>query len=143
LPDTEVILQSAEFEAPSIVAGVRAGALGILRKGSPPDELIQAIRAARAGQVYLSSETATKLMRQMQALDDLEPLSETELEVLRLLVWGESNAQIARTLDLSDTLVATHVSAIMTKLHVHSRIEVVLRATRLGLVTADATGRVG
>lgn len=143
LADTEVVILSAETDAATIVASVRAGALGCLGKSSSPDELIQAIRAARLGQVYLSSEAAAKLMQEMRALDQQDALTERELDVLRLLVRGQTNAQIAHILGVGDPTVATHVSSIMSKLRVHSRIEVVLRATRLGLVTQDVNGRVG
>jgi DNA-binding NarL/FixJ family response regulator len=142
VPGTEVLLLSADATATSIVAGVRAGAIGFLGKNSSPDELYQAIRLARAGQVYLDSDAATKLMQQMCALDPQDGLSDRERDVLRLLVRGQTNARIARALAIREATVSTHVANIMAKLRVHSRIEVALRATRLGLVPPDSREKV-
>jgi DNA-binding NarL/FixJ family response regulator len=143
VPDTEIILLSTGADAASIVAGVRAGAIGFLGKNSSPEELGQAIRAAHSGQVYLDSDAATKLMQEMRALDNQETLSERERDVLRLLARGLTNAQIARSLGIREGTVSTHVGNVMAKLHVHSRIEAVLRATRLGLLSPETSEKVG
>jgi DNA-binding NarL/FixJ family response regulator len=143
VPGAEIILISAETDAASIVAGVRAGAIGFLGKNSSPDELGQAVRAAHSGQVFLATEAATTLMQKIRALDNQEALSERERDVLRLLARGLTNTQIARSLRIREATVSTHIGNIIAKLHVHSRIEAVLRATRLGLVSAEASEKVG
>jgi DNA-binding NarL/FixJ family response regulator len=143
VPDAEVILLSAEADSASIVAGIRAGAIGFVGKNSSAEELCLAIRAAHSGQVFLTSDAATKLMQEMRALDSQEALSAREIDVLRLLARGLTNAQIARSLGIRHATVSTHVGNVMAKLRVHSRIEAVLRATRLGLVSAETSEKVG
>jgi two-component system, NarL family, response regulator LiaR len=143
VPSTEVILLSSDVDAASIAAGMRAGAIGFLGKSSSPDELCQAIRAVHSGQVYLAAEAATKLMQEMRAFEYQDSLSEREHDVLRLLVRGHTNAQIARDLGIREPTVSTHVANIMAKLRVHSRIEVALLATRKGLVPLETQEKVG
>jgi DNA-binding NarL/FixJ family response regulator len=143
LAGTEVIIVSADADAATIVACVRSGAIGFVGKNSSGHELCQAVRAAREGQMYLASEAASTLMKEMRALEPQDTLSERELDVVRLLAQGQTNAQIARNLGIGDTTVATHVGAIMLKLRVHNRIEVAIRATRLGFIRRDGASRVG
>jgi DNA-binding NarL/FixJ family response regulator len=133
MPRVEVVVASAEVDATTIIDCMRGGAIGFVGKQSPPDELCQAVRAARLGQTYLASEAVGALMREMRALDQHERMTERELDVIRLVTHGETNVAIARKLHISETTVATHLSAIMLKLRVHNRIELVLRAHRLGL----------
>jgi NarL family two-component system response regulator LiaR len=137
LPETEVIALTSVLEDRAIVDAIRAGAIGYLLKDTEADELRRAIKAAAAGQVQLSPEVARRLMREMRAPKDPEPLTERETEVLRLLARGKSNKQIAAELVIGEKTVKTHVSNILGKLQVASRTQAALHAVRIGLVDMD------
>ncbi len=134
LPDTEVIALTSVLEDDKVIAAVRAGAIGYLLKTTNADELGRAIKAAAAGQVQLSPEAASRLMREVRTPESPETLTERELEVLRLLGRGQSNKEIAQTLKIGEKTVKTHVSNILAKLGVQSRTQAALYATRIGLI---------
>lgn len=135
LPDTEVIALTSVLEDDLVLGAVRAGAIGYLLKNTEADELARAIKAAAAGQVQLSPTVAARLMREVQAPDTLETLTERETDTLRLLARGLSNKEIARTLCIGEKTVKTHVSNILAKLHLSSRTQAALYAVRIGLVS--------
>lgn len=140
LPDVEVLALTSVLEDASVVAAVRAGAIGYLLKNTEAEELRRAIRAAANGQVQLSPEAAARLMREVRTPDAPEALTERELDVLRLLAQGKANKEIASDLGIGEKTVKTHVSNILAKLNVQSRTQAALHATRLGLVPADGLG---
>jgi DNA-binding NarL/FixJ family response regulator len=133
LPDIEVIALTSVLEDDKVVGAVRAGAIGYLLKNTRADELAQAIKAAAAGQVHLSPEAAVRLMREVQAPERPETLTERETQVLRLLAAGQSNKEIAHALQIGEKTVKTHVSNILAKLGVVSRTQAALYAIRAGL----------
>jgi DNA-binding NarL/FixJ family response regulator len=111
-------------------AAFQAGALAYLLKSVQRQELIQVIRKAAAGERHLPSELAAKLAaRQPRA-----QLSPRELEVLRLLVGGRRNKEIAGALEISEGTVKIHVSSILTKLGASDRTEAVTLALQRGIV---------
>jgi len=140
LPDTDVIALTSVLEDASVVGAIKAGAIGYLLKDTEADDLCRAIKAAAAGQVQLSPEAAARLVREVRAPDSPEPLSQRELDVLKLLGEGNSNKEIAKSLSLSEKTVKTHVSNILSKLNVPSRTQAALYAVRIGLVSPDAYG---
>jgi DNA-binding NarL/FixJ family response regulator len=95
---------------------------------------VRAIKAAHAGQVYLSAQAATQLMHDMQNPDPVERLTERELDVLKLLAQGKANKEIALALVIAETTVKTHVSNIMMKLNAVSRTQAALLGVKAGLV---------
>src|SRR6266849_5510671 len=135
LPETEVIALTSVLESAAVVGAVRAGAIGYLLKDTQAPELRRAIKAAAAGQVQLSPQASAYLMREIRAPETTEALTERETEVLRLLVQGQSNKEIARDLQIVEDTVKTHVKHILAKLGVQSRTQAVLWAIRLGLVS--------
>jgi NarL family two-component system response regulator LiaR len=137
LPEIEVIALTSVLEDRAIVDAIRAGAIGYLLKDTEADELRRAIKAAAAGQVQLSPEVARRLMHEMRGPKDPEPLTDREIEVLRLLARGRSNKQIAAELVIGEKTVKTHVSNILGKLQVASRTQAALHAVRIGLVRLD------
>lgn len=133
-PGVEVIALTSVLEDASVVGAVRAGATGYLLKDTNADELRRAVKAAAAGQVQLSPEAATRLMREVRAPEKSESLTERETDVLRLLARGQANKEIARDLAIGEKTVKTHVSSILSKLGVQSRTQAVLHAMKVGLI---------
>ncbi len=133
MPDVEVLALTSVLEDASVVGAVRAGAIGYLLKDTQADELCRAIKAAAGGQVQLSPKAAARLMREVRAPESPEALTERETEVLRLLAQGQSNKEIAHTLNIGEKTVKTHVSNVLAKLGVQSRTQAALQATRMGL----------
>ena len=138
LPDTEVVALTSVLEDAAVVEAVRAGAIGYLLKDTDAHELRRAIKAAAAGQVQLSPQAAARLMREVRAPEKIKAaLTERETEVLRLLAQGLSNKEIARSLNVGEQTVKTHVSHILEKLAVPSRTQAALYAMRTGLASPN------
>ena len=137
LPDTEVIALTSVLESDAVVRAVQAGAIGYLLKDTKAAELRRAIKAAAAGQVQLAPQAAAYLLRKVQAEASHETLTGREAEVLQLLARGQSNKEIARTLQVGEDTVKTHVGHIFAKLGVQSRTQAALYAMRLGLISPE------
>lgn len=113
-----------------IYRGLQAGAKGYLLKETEPDELLNAIRTVHRGQQYIPPDVGAKLA---QRLSNPE-LSERELEVLRSLAQGMSNADIADALSIGEGTVKSHVNRILNKLDVSDRTQAVIVAVKRGIV---------
>lgn len=137
LPETEVIALTSVLESAAVVGAVRAGAIGYLLKDIQAPELRRAIKAAAAGQVQLTPQATAYLLHEVRTPEVTEALTEREREVMRLLVQGRSNKEIARDLQIAEDTVKTHVKHILAKLGVQSRTQAVLCAMRLGLVSIE------
>lgn len=140
-PDVEVIALTSVLEDASVVSAVRAGAIGYLLKNTESDALCNAIKAAAEGQVQLSPEAASRLMREMRQPENPDALTERETEVLVLIARGRANKEIARDLQIGEKTVKTHVSNVLSKLGVQSRTQAALHAVRSGLVPAADLAR--
>lgn len=138
MPEVEVIALTSVLDDGAVVGAVKSGATGYLLKDTQADELCRAIKAAAEGQVQLSPQAAARLVREVQAPQSPEPLTERETDVLRLLAQGQANKQIARSLQIGEQTVKTHVSNILSKLGVQSRTQAALYAARIGLVPMPA-----
>jgi DNA-binding NarL/FixJ family response regulator len=141
LPAT-LLLTTFEDDS-ALIQGVKAGARGYLLKGASPETLLEAIRAVAGGGTYLYaplvSDIARDGMRKSKSLsndspDRLEPLTDRELDILRLMASGIGNREIAAALVLREGTVKNHVSSIFSKLGVTDRTKAVLRAIAAGLV---------
>lgn len=133
LPPT-LLLTTFEDDA-ALVAGIKAGARGYLLKGVTPETLIDAIRTVAAGGTYLYAPLAATIDKPSvsgsndnDALPMPERLTDRERDVLRLMVSGIGNGEIADALHLSEGTVRNHVSSIFAKLGVNDRTKAVLRA---------------
>ncbi len=120
-----------------------AGASGYVPKRAAPEELLTAIRSASKGEIYLYPSMAKLLVkdylaqeRSMDGASGLDGLTDREQEILRHLVEGESNDEIADVLVISPKTVARHRENIMRKLNFHSRAELVRYAIRKGIIKA-------
>jgi DNA-binding NarL/FixJ family response regulator len=128
-----------------VYAAIRAGASGFLLKDVQPADLVDAIRVVAAGNSLFGPAATQRLVTRFGQQRDpseptrsLEELTERELEILRLLATGLSNAELAGELHLSETTVKTHVSAVLRKLAVRDRVQAVIAAYDAGLVTPGA-----
>ena len=135
-PEVEVLGLTSVLEDSAVVEIMRAGAIGYLLKDLDGDELCRALHAAAAGQVQLVPQALARLMRELRSPEQVEMLTEREKDVLHLLGQGQSNKQIARSLNLREETVKTHVSKILHKLGAQSRTQAVLYAMRNGLMSA-------
>ena len=129
-----VVLTTYETDA-EILSAIEAGASGYLLKATPRAELIAGIRAATDGQVALAPSVARILAARPRTAP--EPLSRREVEVLRLVAGGRSNAQIATELYISEATVKTHLQRMFAKLGVGTRARAVTLAIQRGIIPAD------
>ena len=141
-PHTKVIVLSSFTEDDLVFPAIRAGAAGYLLKDVSPSDLAQAIQAVHAGERQLHPEIAKKLMDQFvqprsEATAAPAELTTRELEVLRLIAEGMSNREIAQALTISEKTVKTHVSHILSKLHLADRTQAAIYAYKHGLVPED------
>jgi NarL family two-component system response regulator LiaR len=135
-PHVQVIALTSYKEDDLVQGALKAGALSYLLKNVTADELAAAIRAAHAGRSTLAPEAAEVLIKAATtpAEAEAEGLTARELEILRLMVSGESNPDIAERLFVSRSTVKFHVSNILMKLGAASRTEAVAIALQKGLV---------
>jgi two-component system, NarL family, response regulator len=133
-PEARIIILSTYVSDEEIYAALQAGAMAYLVKSVARDELIQAIRKAAAGRRHVPPEVADRLAERMSRAT----LSSRELDVLRLLVKGRRNREIATALDITEGTVKLHVSSILGKLEVTDRTEAATVALKRGLVGLDA-----
>jgi DNA-binding NarL/FixJ family response regulator len=121
-----------------VLPAIEAGATGYLLKDTPRDELFRAVQAAARGEAVLSPSVATRLMGQLRS-PAREPLSQRELEVLRLIARGSTNREAARRLFISEATVKTHLLHIYAKLGVNDRAAAVAAAFGRGLLRGAGT----
>jgi len=138
LPEIEVLALTSVLESASVVEAIRAGAIGYLLKDTQAAELRTAIKAAAAGQVHLSPQASAYLLGAIRMPERPERLTPREMDVLRLLARGQSNKEIARSLQLVEDTAKDHVRHILAKLGVQSRTQAVLAAIRLGIVSPQS-----
>lgn len=124
-----------------IFEALRLGASGFLLKNAPPEELIDGVRIVASGQALLSPSVTRRVIGSFsggsaptEAPNGLEHLTDRESEVLQLIAEGLSNAEIAERLIVGEATVKTHVSNVLSKLHLRDRVQAVVLAHRHGLV---------
>ena len=138
-PEIRVLILSSIDEETAVVAAVRAGAIGCVRKNTSIEILLQTIRAAARGQVQFSAAAAARLVREVQApLQEPEHLTPRELEVLQHVAVGLANKEIAWKLRISEKTVKSHVSTILDKFGLESRTQAAMYAARVGLVGGES-----
>jgi NarL family two-component system response regulator LiaR len=141
-PGARVLVLTSFAADDKVFPAIKAGALGYLLKEAGSDELLDGIRKVHRGETSLHPSIARKLLdevtrpRQDERLTE-DPLTDRELDVLRLLAKGRSNREIAAELVISEATVRTHVSNILGKLHLASRTQAALYALKEGLASLD------
>ena len=146
-PACRVIVLTTFDDDEYVFDGLRAGAMGYLLKDTPSAKLVEAIRAAARGESFLEPSVAAKVVAEFTRLSPApgpaaahagqplaEPLSERELEVLRLVAQGASNKEIAAALFIAEGTAKNHLTNILGKLGVTDRTQAALKAKELGLI---------
>jgi two-component system, NarL family, response regulator LiaR len=140
-PDTRILVITSFAEDEKVFPAIKAGAQGYLLKDSSPPELVQAIHDVHRGESSLDPAIARKLLRELNRpatpTVSEEPLTEREIEVVKLLAQGLSNQEIAQQLIISERTVRSHVSSILAKLHVANRTQAALYAVQQGLIPSE------
>ncbi|GAA0965848.1 response regulator transcription factor [Acrocarpospora macrocephala] len=146
--DTRVLILTTYDLDHYVYAALAAGASGFLLKDVTPEHLVAAVRLVRSGDALLAPTITRRLVERFARRDnvkpalhrDLSPLTPRELDVLRLLATGLSNAELADQLTLSVTTVKTHVARILSKLGLRDRVQAVVVAYETGLISPGGTG---
>jgi NarL family two-component system response regulator LiaR len=137
-PHTQVIALTSYTDDARVIAVLRAGAIGYVRKDATPDVLLAAIRAAAHGQSLLDPAVAGAVLQELARGEKPEvALSEREQEVLRQLALGRTNREIAEIMMVSPETVKTHVGNILAKLHLAHRTQAVIYALKSGVISLD------
>jgi two-component system response regulator NreC len=137
VPDTKVLILSMQDDPRYVREAFDAGASGYVLKEAADTDLVAAVRAVAAGESYLHPALGARLVAaeaEERKRAELDPLSDREREVLRLLALGHTNQEIAKTLYISVRTAETHRAHIMQKLRLSSRAELVRYALSEGLL---------
>ena len=141
LPHVRILVLTSFAGDDQVFPAIKAGALGYLLKDTGPEDLVRAIRQVYRGESSLHPQIARKVLRELARPAERpptpEPLTAREVAVLRLVARGLSNGQIAEQLGISEPTVRTHMSNILSKLHLATRIQVALYALREGIASLD------
>jgi len=141
-PSARILILTSFSDDDMVFPAIKAGALGYLLKDSMPEELIRAIRSVNRGEASLHPSIARRLIQELTQPTPLpptqEPLTEREMEVLRLVAKGYSNEEIGDALVVSERTARGHVSSILSKLHLANRTQAALYALREGIADLDA-----
>jgi two-component system, NarL family, response regulator DevR len=137
VPPPAVVMLSAASDAALLDQAVEAGCTGFVAKHASADELVRAVRAAAAGEPHFSADVLVRLLqlRRDRVAHPGPELSDREREVLQLTADGVSVAAIATQLDLSVHTVRNHIRRALQRLDAHTKLDAVVVAARLGLIT--------
>jgi NarL family two-component system response regulator LiaR len=140
-PDIRILALTSFAADDKVFPAIKAGALGYLLKHADPEELVDAIRRVYHGEPSLHPSIARKVLyevrRPSKKTPTPDPLTEREIEVLRLVAQGMSNQEIADQLSIAEVTVRTHVSNVLRKLHLANRVQAALYALREGFAELD------
>ena len=144
------VLVLTTFDADEYVyAALKAGAAGFLLKSAPPARLVEAVRLVASGEALLAPTITRRLIEDFvrrpapgtRSPQEVEHLTDRELEVLKLIARGLSNAEIAATLVVSEATVKTHVNRVLSKLDLRDRVQAVVLAYETGLAQPGEAAR--
>ncbi len=141
LPECAIVILTIHHDDESVFRAIKAGAIGYVLKDAPPEQTVEAVRAAARGEGYVHAPLVARVLAEFARVSQLRAaakavfaeLTRREMEVLELLGNGLRNREIAERLYLSEKTVKNHVSSILSKLQVNDRTEAALLAARHGL----------
>jgi NarL family two-component system response regulator LiaR len=140
-PKSRILVLTSFAADDKVFPAIKAGALGYLLKDSSPEDLVRSIRQVAQGEPSLEPSIARKVLQEIshpiKTELTVDPLSERELVVLRLIAQGRSNREIGEELFITEATVRTHVSNILSKLHLASRTQAALYALKEGIASLD------
>lgn len=141
-PRTQIIMLTSYHQDEHIFPAIRAGALSYLLKDIEPTALVEAVRQAAQGEAVLHPRVAARVVQELhgsrqESVNVFTELSDREMEVLRLIADGANNSSIAEQLVISEKTVKSHVSNILSKLHLADRTQAAVLAWREGVVRRD------
>jgi NarL family two-component system response regulator LiaR len=140
-PEARILVLTSFATDDKVFPAIKAGAMGYLLKDSEASDVLDAIRQVHRGESSLHPRIARKLMHELSHPPERpptpDPLTEREMEVLRLVAQGKSNRDIAEDLTITEGTVRVHVSNILGKLHLASRTQATLYALREGLASLE------
>jgi two-component system, NarL family, response regulator LiaR len=141
-PEARILVLTSFAEDEQVFPAIKRGALGYLLKDASTSELLQAIREVHRGDSFLDPVIARKLIKELNRPTEQaaipDPLTEREIEVIRLIAAGLTNQEIADQLVISERTVRNHVGNILAKLHLANRTQAALYAIRMGYGEARA-----
>jgi NarL family two-component system response regulator LiaR len=133
-PSVKVIALTASMDEERMMAVLRAGAVGYIRKDAEPETLLAAVRAVALGKTYIDPSVGRQILQAPPPPDDLTP---RELEVLRQLALGRANKEIATALSIGEETVKSHVGNVLGKLQVENRSQAIVQALKRRLVKLE------
>jgi len=140
-PQAHILALTSFANDDKVFPAIKAGALGYILKSSDPEDLVQAIWQVQRGEPSLQPSIARKVLREIShpphGNPTPEPLTEREMEVLRLVAQGSSNQDIASQLSITEATVRTHVSNVLSKLQLANRVQAALYALRAGITRLE------
>lgn len=142
MPDCKILVITSYTDEERVISAIRAGANGYLLKTTVPDDLVRAIHDVMEGRRPLDPAITSTVLRHLERSQEEEEtwpddLTDREVDIIRLIARGMSNAQIGKALSISERTVTTHVSHILTKLRLENRTQIALYALRKGLADLE------
>ncbi|MBV7335801.1 response regulator transcription factor [Chloroflexi bacterium TSY] len=137
-PHTKIVVLTAYTDDARVVAALREGAIGYVRKDAEPSVLLSAVRGAARGQSVLDPNIAGTVLEELAHTGDaIDSLTAREMEVLQQLACGSTNREIADALVIGEETVKTHIGNILSKLQLAHRTQAVVYALKRGLISLD------